>query len=601
MELKTLIDNFRDKFYLPNIVEKLAANNLTTNELVKIVRPITKAEISKLKSKGNHCSDWSKVFVEPEFTADFIENNNLSGRIFLGNYSGSKVKVYNNYSHNNGIYNSTLHEVYIDSECLVKDNRLINRYYISENSVIIGNDLISADRINNFGNGTVISVGSEVGGRDIPLYAEQDINNIEELISGKKDENIYQKYHDLVKNYALSVSSHFGIISESARVINNRKIINTFIGTNAEVDNSIKIENCTILSEPDEITKIRDGVIMESSLCQWATTVDSMALVQNSLLSEYSGVERHGKVRNSIIGPNTVIGEGEVTASILGPFIGFNHQSMLIGALWASGRGNVGYGANVGSNHTSKLPDQELFCGEGQFFGLGTNIKFPADYRQAPYSIIATGVTTLPQRVEFPFSLISEPFTTQSSVPPAYNEIIPAWLLSDNSYALFRNETKYLQRNRSKRLLFDFRIFRPDIMELVLRAFTILSMAKKQKVYTDRDIPGLGKNFLTHENLTKAVGAYELFLRFYLYKELYAGIESSLTTNIVRLLEIDLPKLDLRRSYKEVLQEIISLTINSKLKDQIRGAKIIDDYIEWHSDIEDDEVIAKLKIELDEI
>lgn len=601
MELERLIDNFRDKFYLPNIVEKLAAYNLSTNELVKIVRPITKTEISKLESLGNHCSDWSKVFVEPEFTAEFIRNNNFSGRIFLGNYSGEKIRVYNNFSHHNGIYNSNLHEVYIDSECLIKDNGLINRYYISENSVIVGNDLISADKINNFGNGTIISVGSEVGGRDIPLYAEQDINYISELITGKKEESTYNKYHELVKAYSESVSSHFGIISQNARVINNRKIINTFIGTSAEIDNTIKIENCTILSDKKEISRIKDGVIMENSLCQWATNVESMALVQNSLLSEYSGVERHGKVRNSIIGPNTIIGEGEVTASILGPFVGFHHQSMLIGSLWTGGRGNVGYGANIGSNHTSKLPDQELFCGEGQFFGLGSNVKFPADYRLAPYSIIATGVTTLPQKIEFPFSLISQPFATQKDVPPAYNEILPGWVLSDNSYAIFRNQTKYQERNKSKRLLFDYRVFRADIMKLVLRAYTLLVDAKKQKIYTDLDIPGLGKNFLTHENLVKAVETYQLFMRYYVFKELFAGNESTLITEIVGILEIELPKLDVKTGYQNIFKKIISLTINSKLKDQIRGAKIIDDYDEWHPDIEDDAVIAALKTELDEI
>ncbi|MFA7056863.1 MAG: DUF4954 family protein [Candidatus Cloacimonadales bacterium] len=601
MELERLIDNFRDKFYLPNIVEKLAAYNLSTNELIKIVRPITKTEISKLESLGNRCSDWSKVFVEPEFTAEFIHNNNFSGRIFLGNYSGEKIKVYNNYSHHNGIYNSNLHEVYIDSECLIKDNRLINRYYISENSVIVGNDLISADKTNNFGNGTIISVGSEVGGRDIPLYAEQDINYISELITGKKEESTYNKYHELVKAYAESVSSHFGIISQNARVINNRKIINTFIGISAEIDNTIKIENSTILSDKKEISRIKDGVIMENSLCQWATNVESMALVQNSLLSEYSGVERHGKVRNSIIGPNTIIGEGEVTASILGPFIGFHHQSMLIGSLWIGGRGNVGYGANIGSNHTSKLPDQELFCGEGQFFGLGSNVKFPADYRLAPYSIIATGVTTLPQKVEFPFSLISQPFATQKDVPPAYNEILPGWVLSDNSYAIFRNQTKYQERNKSKRLLFDYRVFRAEIMKLVLRAYTLLVDAKKQKIYTDLDIPGLGKNFLTHENLVKALDTYQLFMRYYVFKELFAGNESTLITEIVGILEIDLPQLEVKSGYQEVLKKIISLTINSKLKDQIRGAKIIDDYDEWHPDIEDDAVIAALKTELNEI
>ena len=83
-----------------------------------------------------------------------------------------------------------------------------------------------------------------------------------------------------------------------------------------------------------------------------------------------------------------------------------HHQSLLIGAFWPEGKGNIGYGANVGSNHTSKSADQEIWPGEGVFFGLGCSIKFPTNFTAAPYTIVATGVTTLAQKVEFPFSLI---------------------------------------------------------------------------------------------------------------------------------------------------------------------------------------------------
>lgn len=601
MDLQKLIANFRDKFYLPNIVEELAENNLSTNELAKIVRPISKTEIAKLEEQGNRCQNWSNVFVEPVFTTEFIHNNHFSGRVFLGNYSGEKVRIFDDYFHPNGVYNSSLHDVFVDTDCLIKDNRQINRYYISENVVIVGNDLIYAEKNTKFGNGTIISVGSEVGGRDIPLYAEQDINYIGELITGKRKDNIYSKYLELVNNYATSVASSFGIISTNARIINNRKIYNTYIGYNAIIDNTTKISNSTILSEPDEVTVIRDGVIMETSLCQWGVKVNSMALVQNTLLCEYSGVERHGKVKDSIIGPNTIIGEGEVTASILGPFIGFHHQSMLIGSLWIEGRGNIGYGANVGSNHTSKLPDQELFAGEGLFYGLGCNIKFPADYRKSAYSIIATGVTTLPQKVDFPFSLISTPFASYKDISPAYNEIIPAWVLSDNSYSVFRNEAKYLKRNKAKRLINDFRIFRPEIAKQMYNAYEILTRVKTKKVYTDKDIVELGKNYLTEENREKAVKTYKLFLQYFALKELLLGNESSLLTEIIGLLELDIPKIDIKSKYKELFKQILTMVINSKMKDHIRGAKIIDDYEEWHTDIEDDELISKLKDELENI
>ena len=76
---------------------------------------------------------------------------------------------------------------------------------------------------------------------------------------------------------------------------------------------------------------------------------------------------------------------GEVAASLLGPFVSFHHQALLIATLWPEGKGNVAYGANVGSNHTSKAPDQEFWPGEGMFLGLGVNIKFPADFSRAPY------------------------------------------------------------------------------------------------------------------------------------------------------------------------------------------------------------------------
>ena len=69
-------------------------------------------------------------------------------------------------------------------------------------------------------------------------------------------------------------------------------------------------------------------------------------------------------------------------------------------ALWFEGKGNIGYGANIGSNHTGRLPDQECIPGEGIFFGLGCNVKYPCNLRRSPYSIVASGITLLPQAGE---------------------------------------------------------------------------------------------------------------------------------------------------------------------------------------------------------
>lgn len=49
--------------------------------------------------------------------------------------------------------------------------------------------------------------------------------------------------------------------------------------------------------------------------------------------------------------------------------------------------------------------DQEIWPGEGVFFGLSTVIKFPANYSESPFSVIGSGVTCLPQRVSVSCSL----------------------------------------------------------------------------------------------------------------------------------------------------------------------------------------------------
>lgn len=100
-------------------------------------------------------------------------------------------------------------------------------------------------------------------------------------------------------------------------------------------------------------------------MLQWGAHVDQMAIVEEAVLCEHSHVDKHGKLLGSLLGANSGVSEGEVSASLVGPFVGFHHQALLIAAMWPAGKGNVGYGANVGSNHTSKAPDQEIRPGEG--------------------------------------------------------------------------------------------------------------------------------------------------------------------------------------------------------------------------------------------
>jgi len=90
-------------------------------------------------------------------------------------------------------------------------------------------------------------------------------------------------------------------------------------------------------------------------------------------------------------------------------------------------------------------------CGFSVFFGLGTCIKFPSNFEESPYSIIATGSTTLPQRLRFPFSLVNLPGETIDGISPAFNEIFTGWVLSDSVFTVWRNQLKFAKRDKARR------------------------------------------------------------------------------------------------------------------------------------------------------
>jgi hypothetical protein len=219
---------------------------------------------------------------------------------------------------------------------------------------------------------------------------------------------------------------------------------------------------------------------------------------------------------------------------------------------------------------------------------------------------LASGITTLPQKVRFPFSLINAPARQFSHISPAVNEIIPGWLLSDNLYALKRSETKFMARNCARRQSFEYRVIRPQTIELMRDACRRLeNIFEVKEVYTDRDIDGLGKNYLWENLRISAVGVYRFFIRLYALQSLKDHLQeliqsqtrvdlkalltesgASLDWEYARsLLSTDLRVTDVRQALSELpemLEQVGNDVARSKAKDDERGIRIIDDYAQVH-------------------
>jgi hypothetical protein len=587
------------------------------------VRPLKSEEIRLLEKQGNRAGDWKTIQVSPGFTPAAVFGNTFHGICVLGSFTEESTRAAEGVSLPSGVFDSVIVDSEIADHCLIRNVGILSRMIVQEGAVLYGTGELSAAGDCGFGNGIPIPVGPETGGREVLSFAELTIPLAEAVAKRRSDAAFLGRYAQFIREYTAACTLSFGITGRGAVVRFSGKIRCSYIGDAAVIDGACLIENSTILSSPKEPVRITSGAIVRNSCVQWGCEATTGAIVDNSVLTEHSHAERQAKVTNSIIGPNSDIGEGEITSCLVGPFVASHHQSLLIAALWPEGKGNVAHGSNIGSNHTSRAPDQEIWCGEGTFFGLGVNIKFPCDFSESPYSIIATGSDTLPpQRVEFPFSLIHHPPEWPLGAPPAYNEILPGWVLSDNMYMLKRNEGKYKKRNKAQRTAFVFDVFRPDTIGKMIRARNRLAAVEQVKpVYTGGDVPGLGRNYLKEEKRLEAIETYDYFIEYYALCGLKTRIDSWMlddpSTDIVRLCgePSGEPEWEFQRTllanegYCErgieenlrrlaAMQETIAqATEDSKEKDDARGRRILPDYGDVHRPAAEDGFVREIRKE----
>ncbi|HYF50307.1 MAG TPA: DUF4954 family protein [Planctomycetota bacterium] len=606
------------------------------------LRPLTQDEIATLKSQNNAAEDWARVFVAQDFNPHKVVGCYFSGEIHLGSFK-QKVMLEQGVLVGSGVYNCDLYNVSVGNDVLLSNNSMIANYRIGDGAIVQGCGSVVCTGRSAFGNDQRASLGLESPYRVTAFFAEIDVETAA-LVAGRRgDLELQASYEQAIADYRRQVTCDFGIIESGAVVKNTGKLLNVYVGSGAMIDGATWVENSTLLSNAEESVRVASGAVVRDSILQWGSRIETHAIVERSVCCEHSYVDNHGKVLHSLVGPNSGVASGECMYSLIGPFVGFHHQSLLIAAYWPQGKGTIGYGANVGSNHTSKAPDQEIWPGEGMFFGLSCSIKFPSDFSKAPYSIIASGVTTLPQRVEMPFSLINGRAESIEGISPAYNEILPGWVLSDNIYTVRRNERKYAIRDKASRSRTGFEVFRPEIVDLMVRARSSLQKAgegltpakaqlaktgpivdaARRPVYTDKDIPGLGKNFLKETARLEGIDAYTFYIRLYALKGLYFAVRFCLQhkKDIKNVLEphyIGDPRYDHElnlllqefpgKSVRALLEELcvaheklFADTMLSKEKDNFRGVRIIPDYKEVHLPAADDPFVKATQQETEEI
>ncbi|CAN5191894.1 hypothetical protein BH10PLA2_BH10PLA2_36660 [soil metagenome] len=583
------------------------------------LRNLLPKEIEGLEKAGCSALDWSEVLVADDFDYRRLQRVRFLRNVVLGNFL-AQSNVTKGVTQPAGIYDSVLGDCVIGHDALVDHVRMLSHVVVGPRAIIWNCGRIVCTGSTTFGSDNLIRVGPQVNGRQIPFYPELDVATAA-VLATCHDHAMLGEFEAIRADYRAQSALHFTVLCADSRMLQTETVENCFVGFGSTVDGCPHLANSTLLGSMEEPVQVLRAASIQSSILQWGSRVESGASVTNSLVAEYACVQDQGSLTDSVLGPNSVIGRGEVGACLLGPFVALHHQSMLISTVWPEGRGNISSGANVGANHTGRAPDQEFWPGEGMFVGLGVNVRFPSDFTLAPYSVLACSVTTSPQRVEFPFSLINSPTHVFPDLSPTLNQIIPGWLLTDSLYTLVRNERKYRDRNHARRMQFDFRILRPNLYESLRESCRRLESVNGQKaVYTSRDIAGLGKNYLLEEVRGAALRGYRWFLRLDGLRRLQQLVVECVPTDTARARDLlNVPSHDpiwesQRRWLAErerladvdtalgeltqMLNQFARDVERSKAKDDLRGIRTREDYSSTHIQAQDDPVVQETWAEM---
>lgn len=587
------------KKVLKNSVLAAAAENFKAiRAATSRYRALTPEEIAILEKNGNRSESWSRVFVETDFDANRIHRSTFAGEVYLPRFFGTLL-LPGDVSYPTGIYDSLVHNSIVENALVYRVSMLSNELIRCGAVVHNVGSLVSSGKIN-YMIGTSMSVGNEMGGRSILVFPELTTELVDLQLFHKAELDVLRAFADQLKSYRDDMALPFGIVGKGAVVSNTNIVRNSWIGAHARIEGASKVRNSVVMSSLEESTHVYDSVILENSNVQMGVKIHTGAEVQGSVLMTRTKVCCKAIVKSSIIAPCCHIEEGEVNSSYMGPMTQMHHHSLLIAALWPEGCGNLGYGANVGSNHTGRMPDQEVMPGQSMFFGLGVNIKFPANYRESPFTLIATGVTTMPQRLKFPFSLVRPGDPQLNGVPARLNEIVPGWNYACNAYALDRNAYKYSVRGKGVIPASFYSIFSPETVRCVYDAYCRLQVATVRDFYTKEHIDGLGENFLRERVRQQALHTYSEYLERYVLdsvislvlndnslqsqpvKELRRLVTTELNKDLVRVVPLPDSFDELLKRYRQLEKDWFERVSHGLDKDNDRGRKIFDDYDDAH-------------------
>ena len=375
---------------------------------------LTEEEIALLTAAGCKAEDWDRVKTSSPETLKYIKNVRFSGDVCFGRFEAAFTLPGGLRKHS-GLRNVTLHNVTIGDNTLVENvTDYVANYNIGSDCYIENIDLLYNDGPCRFGNGIEISVLSETGGREVPIYDRLSAQTAYILAMYRHETEVVAALNRMIADYAASVECERGTIGNNVKIRNAKVIHGVRIGDCAVVSGTSRLRNGSINSNADAPVRVGHGVIADDFIICSGAKVEDNTTLNRCFVGQCCTLGHGYSASDSLFFSNCQGENGEACAIFAGPFTVTHHKSTLLIAGMFSFM-NAGSGSNQ-SNHMYKLgPIHQGILERGAKTASDSYILWPS--RIGAFSLVMGRHVTHSDTTNLPFSYLIEQQNTTYLVP----------------------------------------------------------------------------------------------------------------------------------------------------------------------------------------
>ena len=376
-------------------------------------RNLTQKEIERLVAAGCEADDWGTVFTDvPE--VDHICRVRFSGTVRFGRFD-RVFEFPGGLRKHAGIRDATLHNVTVGDDCLIENvSNYIANYSIGHDTVLENVDLVLTDGPCRFGNGVVVSVMNETGGREVKIYDRLSAQIAYVMAMYRHRPELVKALDAMVDDYASKQESSVGSIGSHVTIRNTRFLSGVRVGDYAVLSGVNRLRNGSVNSNEAAPVTISHGVIADDFIISSGSHITDNTTLTRCFIGQACHFGHGYSASDSLFFSNCQGENGEACAIFAGPFTVTHHKStLLIAGLFSFM--NAGSGSNQ-SNHMYKLgPIHQGILERGSKTASDSYILWPS--RVGAFSLVMGRHVNHSDTTALPFSYLIEQQNTTYLVP----------------------------------------------------------------------------------------------------------------------------------------------------------------------------------------